>query len=214
MFHINPKTGQTGECYAIKGQCPYSSEFHANTASEVRKIFEEKMGKDFLNSRKKSDSYLKSKSKGIFLGKYETLNEVIQKDSEEMEELGETFENMGEKLKEVNFFVKKFCLSRPRKSIPVELFKKDKIFEKDLKFLPDDLEISFQPSQYLGSQECTFPGCNTLERSFHTIVLKRGEKVLIINGLTSHLINSHHFFQGEGSIYRVSPKAISDFFKN
>lgn len=49
-FHVNTKTGETGECGAVKGKCPFgNAENHYTSAAAARTAFEEAQAGSFSN---------------------------------------------------------------------------------------------------------------------------------------------------------------------
>lgn len=163
-----------------------------------------------------------------FLGKEESLESVIAQDSQTLEMLGITHEQIADELDEVlqcaedqrdELFRDNFPEYRRREGegrIP-NLYYPDPIPRSTLDNLPSTdvgylvgSRLQVFVVQYRGMQQCPWE-CEIDQRNSRDfLVLNRqlGEFVTA-PGLIVHLIRKHHFFEGLQSPYRVDPAALA-----
>lgn len=63
----------------------------------------------------------------------------------------------------------------------------------------------------IGAEKCPFEDRSGTNKDYYVVNAKTGE-TLQFSGLIPHLIGEHHFFEGEGTSYRVAPRTIIEFF--
>jgi len=87
-------------------------------------------------------------------------------------------------------------------------FAQNNLSDTESGFIAGNLQIFV--NQYRGMQECPW-GCGIDPlSSYDFLILNRNRAASITGpGLIVHLIRDHHFFEGEGSPYRVDPQKLA-----
>lgn len=156
-------------------------------------------------------------SKLGFLGSNESLETVIAQDSQTLEKLGVSHEEVANAIEKVLLEIyDKRELSSPDSRTPnlynpetIPHFTPDNLPDADMGCHVGNLQVFRQ--QYRGFQECPW-GCSIDFHwgSFDFLILNRSTGEYFTGpGLIIHLIRQHHFFEGEGTPFRTDPiKAI------
>jgi len=177
--------------------------------------------KETLEDKMRPGAY----SAGGFLGTTESLKSVIRHDKQILKELGITFENLASKLGEIieaTWQIERnhsepreharasndWYVRARKQSFPLVLTSEN-LPSQDIGNLYDQYQVIFMA--FRGFQDCPWD-CQLDNNwsSFDFILLNRqsGEYVFA-PGLIVHLIQKHHFFEGNESPYRVEPSKLA-----
>jgi hypothetical protein len=166
-------------------------------------------------------------SGGGFLGQTESLEAVVTQDSQALNTLGISHEQIAEALEDVLQCVmdRRHKLLRdnyeeyrrrewggPRPNLygpeSIPRFSGDNLPNTDVGYVVGS-HLQVFICQYRGLQECPW-GCEYESwSSFNFLILNRQSgKAVTGPGLVVHLIRNHHFFEGLESPYRVNPVEV------
>ncbi|MEK6845713.1 MAG: hypothetical protein AABY26_03055 [Nanoarchaeota archaeon] len=157
-------------------------------------------------------------SQAGFLGKDESLLEVVYADWKVVEEAGTTHEEIAELLG----FCQPKSLSDSHQQEAIEAVNQRLNNEYEF-FLTGDLTNGFQ--------KCPWPGCKNIRGITLGLLAKRGaikpdeslhdlaepeevitREMMIVTRLLPHLVGEHYFFEGRGTPYRADPTFLINAF--
>jgi hypothetical protein len=165
-----------------------------------------------------------------FLGQLESLEYVVSQDTQTLNMLGVSFEQIADALENIlrcvedrrskllmegNYLEYSKREGERENRIPnlyhsehIPRFSLDSLPDIDVGYLVGD-KLQIFIMQYRGLQECPW-GCEYEKwSSFDFLVLNRQTSKYITGpGLVVHLIRKHHFFEGFESPYRVNPAEV------
>jgi hypothetical protein len=160
-------------------------------------------------------------SEGGFLGKTESLERVLKKDEQVLKEFGIAFERLASELKKIirHTWETEYKHDNPRehalasfewyqkacaKSFPA-ILDPENLPSRDIGNLHGDYQVFFMA--FRGLQNCPWDcQLDNTWSSFDFLLLNRQSgEYIFAPGLIVHLIQEHHFFEGNESPYRVEP---------
>lgn len=127
-----------------------------------------------------------------FIGKYNSVEELIAADTRELERIGGSFEEIADRIKEFLEYAKNEAYGRPNKNSI------------------NPIIITFY-GLTRGIQECPFEGCNEGWNDIGGIENSETKEKLTINEGVEHLTRVHHLLE-KGNEYEIIPEKFYKHF--
>jgi hypothetical protein len=156
-------------------------------------------------------------STGGFLGKHESLEDIIVDDANLLSRLNVTYQQLADKLERILAPALEAYLRREFSSDCPDLYNPEAMAgltsalllqkRREEKYISGNLQVFILV--YRGMQHCPWE-CTAYDFAhFDFLILNQARKTFVTGpGLITHLIREHHFFEGRESPYRVDPAKL------